>query len=211
VGGLELVVSRTGYTGEKMAFELFVHPDKAEALFQSLLEVGSPFGIKPVGLGARDSLRTEAGLPLYGHEMGSGSGKQGGKDLGVAEASFGSYVKTYKPWFIGRRAYLEREKMLRGIVVRFRFNEKGVRMAHNGDPVLDRRGRAVGWVTSCAVDQDGLLTGQAFVDFKCAEEGTSIFIYQSAPKQVGKAPADLCLGDRSIIPTPAIVLSRFPK
>ena len=75
VGGFDLVVSRTGYTGEKMAFELFVHPDQAEAFFQALLEAGEPFGLKPIGLGARDSLRTEAGLPLYGHEMGSGSGK----------------------------------------------------------------------------------------------------------------------------------------
>ena len=61
-------------------------------------------GLKPCGLGARDSLRTEAGLPLYGHEMG------GELNLGVAEAGFGSYVKTYKPWFIGREAFIEREK-----------------------------------------------------------------------------------------------------
>jgi glycine hydroxymethyltransferase len=66
VGGIDLVVSRTGYTGEKMAFELFVHPNEAANLFTSLLKVGEPFGIKPIGLGARDSLRTEAGLPLYG-------------------------------------------------------------------------------------------------------------------------------------------------
>ena len=70
VGGFDLVVSRTGYTGEKMAFELFVHPDKAQDLFRTLLEVGEPFGLKPIGLGARDSLRLEAGLPLYGHELG---------------------------------------------------------------------------------------------------------------------------------------------
>jgi glycine hydroxymethyltransferase len=64
-------------------------------------------------LGARDSLRTEAGLPLYGHEMG------GDLNLGVAEAGFGSYVKTYKPWFIGRDAFIEREKGRRTIVIRF--------------------------------------------------------------------------------------------
>ncbi|MBN1148476.1 MAG: serine hydroxymethyltransferase [Anaerolineales bacterium] len=211
VGGFDLVVSCTGYTGEKMAFELFVHPGRCVELFRALLEKGEPFGLKPVGLAARDSLRTEAGLPLYGHEMGVGSGKMGEGDLGVAEAGFGSYVKLYKPWFIGRRAYMAREKALRGIVVRFRFSEKGVRMAHSGDPVLDHRGRVAGWVTSCAVDQDGLLTGQAYVDLKSAGEGESIYIYQSAPQQAGKAPANLALGDRSIIPTPAIVLSRFPK
>ena len=87
VGGFDLVVSRTGYTGEKMAFELFVHPQRAVDFWHAILKAGAKFGIKPVGLGARDSLRTEAGLPLYGHEMGLGSGKGGHPDLGVGEAA----------------------------------------------------------------------------------------------------------------------------
>jgi glycine hydroxymethyltransferase len=211
VGSFDLVVSRTGYTGEKMAFELFVHPLRAAELFSTLLKAGEPFGIKPVGLGARDSLRTEAGLPLYGHEMGLGSGKANERDLGVAEGGFGSYVKTYKPWFIGRQAYLEREKSRKGVVVRFRFTEKGVRMAHNGDPVLDKRGRVIGWVTSCAVDSEGLLTGQAFLEFKSSEEGTPVFIYQSAPDKPGKAPAEFKPGDKATLPTPATVVRRFPS
>lgn len=211
VGGFDLVVSRTGYTGEKMAFELFVHPQNAAELFTALLKTGEPFGIKPVGLGARDSLRTEAGLPLYGHEMGLGSGHRGHADLGVAEAGFGSYVKSYKPWFVGREAYLERSKSQNGIVIRFRFNEKGVRMAHNSDPVLDLRGRVIGWVTSCAVDSQGFLTGQAFVDLKNAEEGAEISIFQSASDKAGKAPAEFNVGDRANIPTPATIISRFPK
>jgi glycine hydroxymethyltransferase len=210
VGGFDLVVSRTGYTGEKMAFELFVHPDRAAELFETLLQVGGMAGLKPIGLGARDSLRTEAGLPLYGHEMGAGSGQRGHADLGVAEGGFGTYVKTYKPWFIGREAFIQREQQRKGVVVRFRFPEKGVRMAHNGDPVLDKRGKVIGWVTSCAVDSDGLLTGQAFVDFKNAEEGTQLYIYQSAPEKTGKAPAEFQLGEKASLPTPAIVLSRFP-
>jgi glycine hydroxymethyltransferase len=200
-----MVVSRTGYTGEKMAFELFVHPVRAAELFKALLEVGQPLGLKPCGLGARDSLRTEAGLPLYGHEMG------GERKLGVGEGGFGSYVKTYKPWFIGRQAFLERERARTSEVARFRFNEKGVRMAHPGDPVLDRRGRTVGWVTSCAVDSQGYLTGQAFVELKSGEEGTPILIYQGAPQSVGKAPADIAVGDRVTLPTPATIVSRFPK
>jgi len=210
VGGFDLVVSRTGYTGEKMAFELFVHPDRAAELFSTLIKMGGPFGLMPVGLGARDSLRTEAGLPLYGHEMGAGSGKGGQRDLGVAEGGFGSYVKAYKPWFIGRQAYVAREQSRKGVVVRFRFTEKGVRMAHNGDPVLDKRGRVTGWVTSCAVDRDSLLTGLAFVELKNAEEGTLIYIYQGAPDKSGKAPAELVPGDKTTLPTPATVVSRFP-
>ena len=168
-------------------------------------------GLKPCGLGARDSLRTEAGLPLYGHEMGAGSGKQGSKDLGVAEAGFGAYVKTYKPWFIGREVYLAREAQRKGVVVRFRFTEKGVRMAHGGDPVIDKRGKVIGWVTSCAVDREGYLTGQAFVELKSSEEGTPIYIYQSAAEKAGKAPAELALGDKATLPSLATVVSRFPK
>jgi glycine hydroxymethyltransferase len=205
VGGFDLVVSRTGYTGEKMAFELFVHPDRAEDLFKALLEAGQAFGLKPCGLGARDSLRTEAGLPLYGHEMG------GEKNLGVGEGGFASYVKTYKPWFIGRQAFLAQEKTRKGVVVRFRFNEKGVRMAHGGDPVIDKRGRVVGYVTSCAVDSDGYLTGQAFIELKSADEGNQILIFQGSPQSVGKSPAEMNISDRVILPTPATIVSRFPK
>ena len=117
----------------------------------------------------------------------------------------------YKPWFIGRKAYLEREEKRKGQVIRFRFNEKGVRMAHPGDPAIDKRGRVVGWVTSCAIDRDGFLTGQAYLDNKSTAEGTPIFIYQGAPKKIGKAPADLDPGDRVSLPTQATVVRRFPK
>jgi glycine hydroxymethyltransferase len=192
IGNFNLIVSRTGYTGEKMAFELFVHPDRAVDFWNAVLKAGEPFGVKPVGLGARDSLRTEAGLPLYGHEMGVGSGKSGldtsreerrdysttSRDLGVAEGGFGSYVKTYKPWFIGREAFVAREKERKGVVVRFTFDEQRTRMAHNGDPVVNANGERIGFVTSCAIDSARFITGQAFVDLKYAKEGTAIGIQQ---------------------------------
>ncbi len=205
VGGFDLVVSRTGYTGEKMAFELFIHPDKAVDFWNALMKAGEPFGLKPCGLGARDSLRTEAGLPLYGHEMG------GDMNLGVAEAGFGAYVKVYKPWFVGRKAFIEREAKRQTVVVRFRFPEKGVRMAHNGDPVMDRKGKVVGVVTSCAIDMEGFLTGQASIDLKAAEDGAQLTVFQSAPKVAGKPPSELRIGDRVNLPTPIFIVSRFPK
>ncbi|MBU1661136.1 MAG: glycine cleavage system aminomethyltransferase GcvT, partial [Chloroflexi bacterium] len=204
-GGFELVVSRTGYTGERIAFELFVHPDRAEDLFKALLKVGQPFGLIPCGLGARDSLRTEAGLPLYGHEMG------GELSLGVAEAGFGSYVKVYKPWFIGRDAYLAREAKSDGVVVRFRFDDKRVRMAHLGDPVMEARGRVIGTVTSCAADSDGYLLGQAYVQRRYAKKGTQIIIYPDASKWVVKDLLDLNYGEWVSLPESATVLRRFPK
>jgi glycine hydroxymethyltransferase len=180
-------------------------------LFKALLEAGASFGLKPAGLGARDSLRTEAGLPLYGHEMGVGSAHLQSCNLGVGEAGFGGYVKTYKPWFIGRDCYLEHEKERSGEVVRFRFNRKGERMAHPGDPVLEQRGKVIGYVTSCAVDNEGYLTGQAMVNLKNAVEGMVIYIYQSAPDNPGKPPGLLKPGDRSLLPGLATVVSRFLK
>jgi glycine hydroxymethyltransferase len=203
LGGFDLIISRTGYTGERVAYELFIHPDKSPSLWKGLLEVGAPFGLKPAGLGARDSLRTEAGLPLHGYEMA------GEFLLGVGDAGFASYVKIYKPWFIGRSAFLAQEANRKSEVVRFRFNDKGVRVAHYGDPVIDKRGRVIGVVLSCAVDRDGYLLGQAYVEKKYTIEDTPIAIFQSASKKAGKAPGKLSLGDRVAIPTPATVLSRL--
>jgi glycine hydroxymethyltransferase len=197
VSDFDLIVSRTGYTGEKIAFELFVHPERAVDFWNAALKAGEPFGVKPVGLGARDSLRTEAGLPLYGHEMGLGSGKFGHRDLGVAEGGFGSYIKPYKPWFIGRDAYVAREQDRKGVVVRFRFDEPRVRMAHNGDPVVNSHGQRIGWVTSCAVDSERFLTGQAYLENGYTKVDTPIGIHQGG---VMDRPA-----------TAAKVVSRFPK
>jgi glycine hydroxymethyltransferase len=205
LSGFDLVVSRTGYTGERVAFELFVHPAKSVSLWEALLKVGGTLGLKPVGLGARDSLRTEAGLPLYGNEMAGTHG------LGVGHAGFASYVKTYKPWFVGREAFLAQEKGRTGEVTRFRFDEKGVRMAHGGDPVVDRRGRVIGYVTSCAVDREGYLLGQAYLELKSTGEGTPIGVFQGGYKPATAGAQPPGTGDRVSVPTAATVLSRFPR
>jgi glycine hydroxymethyltransferase len=203
-GGFDLIVSRTGYTGERVAFELFIHPEKSADLWKALVDVGEPYGLKPAGLGARDSLRTEAGLPLHGNEMA------GEMELGAGDAGFGTYIKIYKPWFIGREAFIQQEASREAQVVRFRFNEKGVRMAHYGDPVVDKRGQVIGRVTSCAVDREGFLLGQAHVKLKFATEGTPIAVFQGASDESRVASSAFKLGERVRIPTPATVLSRFP-
>ena len=92
---------------------------------------------------------------------------------------------------------MPREKERKGVVVRFRFDDQRVRLAHNGDPVVDTTGQRIGWVTSCAVDADRFLTGQAYLDFAHTAEGTPIFIHQGG---VMDRPA-----------TAAKVVSRFPK
>ncbi len=205
LNGTSVIISRTGYTGEKMAFELFLHPDKAPALWNELLEKGKELGLIACGLGARDSLRTEAGLPLYGHEMG------GDLNLGVNEAGFSPFVKTHKPWFIGREAYLRSEKDRKGVVVRFRFDQQRVKMAHHGDPVLDERGKVIGTVTSCAIDKEEYLTGQAFVEMKYAPEGSKILIYQNKEALEDVHFSELKSGSRVTLPASATVVSRFMK
>jgi len=97
-GEVEAVVSRTGYTGED-GFELYVDPADAVAVWQALMEAGRPFGIAPIGLGARDTLRLEMGYPLYGHELSD--------EITPIEAGLGKYVKFTKD-FLGREV-LERQ------------------------------------------------------------------------------------------------------
>src|SRR5262249_53730404 len=152
----------TGYTGERTAFELFVHPDKAPALFKDLCEAGAV----PCGLAARDSLRTEAGLPLYGHELA------GPYNLNPADAGFSNYVKLSKPFFVGKSAYIVHEQQREAEVTRFRMDNKGTRPPHQGDPILDKKGRVVGVVTSCSIDSEGYQLGQAYVQHDSLEEGT---------------------------------------
>jgi glycine hydroxymethyltransferase len=204
--GFDLIISRTGYTGERVAYELFIHPDRAVDLWNALLAAGEPFGLKPCGLASRDSTRTEAGLPLYGHEMAGALG------LNPADAGFGSFVKPAKPFFIGRRAFIDHEVARDQIVVRFRMNEKGVRRPESGDPVLDRRGKVIGHVTSCAIDAEGYLLGQAVVPLSSMEPGTTLYIYQvGGGTRPIKAADRFDTGSRLPMPDAATVLTRFPE
>ncbi len=205
LAGFNVIVSRTGYTGERIAYELFVHPDKAPDFWKAVVAAGEPFGLKPCGLAARDSTRTEAGLPLYGHELA------GPYDLNPAEAGFGSYVKLWKPFFIGRDAFIAHEQERDREIVRFRMNEKGVRRPEQGDPVLDKRGKQVGFVTSCAIDAEGYLLGQAIVPLSMSERGTAVSIYQlgGGSREI-RVPKALKIGARLPMPDGATVLTRFP-
>ncbi|HRQ32478.1 MAG TPA: hypothetical protein PLM89_05185, partial [Anaerolineales bacterium] len=100
------------------------------------------------------------------------------------------------PWFIGREAFVAREKTRTGATIRFRFDEQRVRPAHHGDPVT-ADGKIIGFVTSCAIDTERFLTGQAYVDLAYAAEGAVIGIHQGGAMD---KPA-----------TAAKVVSRFAK
>jgi glycine hydroxymethyltransferase len=202
LGGYDLVVSRTGYTGERTAFELFVHPDKAPKLFEDLVKSGAV----PCGLAARDSLRTEAGLPLYGHELG------GEMNFNPADAGFGSYVKLWKPFFVGKMAFAAHEQEREAEIMRFRLDNKGTRPPHSGDPIVDKRGRVIGVVTSCSIDSEGYQLGQAYIKEDGIEPGTPVAIFcGSARAKADKALSQLTLGDKVTVPEPATILSRFPS
>lgn len=95
VAGVACIVARTGYTGED-GFELFIDARRARQVWDALLAAGEPLGLKPCGLGARDTLRLEAGMPLYGHELS--------RDTNPYEANLGRVVKLDKGEFVGREA-----------------------------------------------------------------------------------------------------------
>ncbi|MEI5994731.1 glycine cleavage system aminomethyltransferase GcvT [Candidatus Enterococcus mansonii] len=95
VGGVECILSRTGYTGE-FGYELYCQTADGITLWNTLLEAGKEYGIIPCGLGARDTLRLEAGMPLYGHEMN--------EEITPFETDLSFAVKMNKPDFIGKKA-----------------------------------------------------------------------------------------------------------
>jgi glycine hydroxymethyltransferase len=204
LAGHDLHISRTGYTGEPVGFEIFVHPAAAPALWHSLLEAGSSFGLKPAGLDARDSLRTEAGLPKYGHELAGPLG------LNPADAGFSTYVKLYKPFFIGKKAYMVHEQERGSRLIRFRFDEEHARVPSLGDVIVSRQGRVVGTVTSCSLDSDGGLTGLAFVQAQHAKRGTHLGVFQSATQAwTSKQLTDLRIGDQVQLHDTITVIRRF--
>ncbi len=202
--GLDVVIARTGYTGEEWGYELFVHPEHAPLLWDRILEAGADLGVKPAGLAARDSTRIEAGLPLYGHELA------GPYEIDPFTCGFGSYVKLHKPFFVGRRAIVGMMRRSVMTVIRFRMNDKGVPPPKTGHPVVSGRGRMIGWVTSCAAGLDSFLVGLAYVDRCAAEVGARIGIFNPTGKGWADL-ADLHLGDEVALHHAATILPRFRR
>lgn len=99
LNGIRCMVSKTGYTGEA-GFEIYCENKDAPTLWELLLRHGEKYGLIPCGLGARDTLRFEAGMPLYGHELGM--------DITPFEAGLGFFVKPDKPDFMGKAALAEK-------------------------------------------------------------------------------------------------------
>jgi aminomethyltransferase len=157
--GKNCVVSRTGYTGED-GFEVMVAADQGVGLCDELVARGA----RPCGLGARDTLRLEAGMPLYGHELT--------EDTDPLQAGLAWAVKLDKGPFVGREALLRRRADA-ARPVRVGLELEGKRIAREGAAVL-REGRAVGHVTSGTFAPTlGKVIAMAYAEPACAAPGTT--------------------------------------
>ena len=164
--GEPLFIARTGYTGED-GFELMIPNALAPALWDALLVAGTPLGLVPAGLAARDTLRLEAGMPLHGHELST--------DILPAQAGLGRVVAMDKADFIGKAALAAASDdlpVLVGLVA------DGRRAGRAGYAVLDTAdGAPVGEITSGALSPTlGYPIALAFVAPASAAVGTSLFI-----------------------------------
>ena len=169
VAGHEALVARTGYTGED-GFEVFVPVQLAGALWDALLAAGADVGLLPCGLGARDTLRLEAGMPLYGNELDRATNPY--------EAGLGRVVKLDKPGdFVGRAALVRvaesgPARRLVGLIVR------GRGIARHGYPVhRGEGGAAIGTVTSGTLSPTlGVPIAMAYLPPAHAEPGTMVAV-----------------------------------
>jgi aminomethyltransferase len=167
VAGIPAMLARTGYTGED-GFEFYTAIDQIAPLWDALMEAGEPFGVVPVGLGARDTLRLEARMPLYGNELAD--------DIGPLEAGLGWAVKLDKGDFIGREQIAAmKEAGPPRRTVGFQLTERGGSPRSHYDVKLD--GRNVGYVTSGAMSPTlGENIGLALVDRDAAGVGKPLEI-----------------------------------
>ncbi len=164
VAGVPAIISRTGYTGED-GFELYLEPAGAAAVWRRLLAAGAPHGLAPAGLGARDTLRLEAAMALYGHEID--------ERTTPLEAGLSWVVKLGKGEFLGRAALAQqREQGVQRTLVGFMVEGRGI--ARQGHAVL-ADGKAVGEVTSGSWSPTlEKAIGMAYVPPALAAPGTAL-------------------------------------
>jgi aminomethyltransferase len=136
-----VLIARTGYSGED-GFEVYIPSDEATTvkMWNALMEAGAEFGMRPCGLGARNTLRLEAGMSLYGHEIS--------EEINVLEAGLTHWLKLDKGSFIGRDALMAVQASggPKREIIGLEMVDRGI--ARDGYPVLDLGGREIGTVTS---------------------------------------------------------------
>jgi aminomethyltransferase len=164
----EVLFATTGYTGSG-GCEIYCANEDAEKLWKAVFEAGEEFGIKPIGLGARDTLRLEMGYNLYGHDISD--------ETSPIEAGLGWITKFVEGNDFIDRSFLEKQKadkpsrMLRGFVMK----ERGIPRQHY--PIVDASGNVIGEVTSgtqSPILQNGV--GMGYVSSAFSKIGTEVFI-----------------------------------
>ena len=166
LAGTTALISRTGYTGED-GFEIYCPAEAATIVWDALLAAGTAYGLQPAGLGCRDTLRFEAGMPLYGHELSA--------DISPLEAGLARFVSFEKGEFNGRASlWAQREQGLKRKIVGFEMLERGV--ARAGYPV-SKDGKKTGYVTSGTFAPTiGKNLGMALVEADIGPLGTEIAV-----------------------------------
>jgi len=166
VNGKEALVSRTGYTGED-GFEVYTSHENIVSIWKELLAVGKDLGLVPTGLGARDTLRFEAALPLYGNELS--------KDITPLEAGLGFFVKLDNDDFIGKEVLVkQKENGLERKIIGFELLERGI-PRHDYDVYSDDK--KIGFVTTGYKSPTLKKSiGFAMVPIEYTDLGTEIFI-----------------------------------
>ena len=182
-GCKNVIISNTGYTGAG-GFELYFYPSDGMTIWNAIFEAGKPEGIKPIGLGARDTLRLEMGFCLYGNDLDD--------TTSPIEAGLGWITKFAEGKNFTNRAELERQKK-EGVTRKlcaFGLQEKGI--PRHGYEIADAEGNVIGVVTSGTMSpvlKKGI--GMGYVKPEFAKAGTDIFIKvrnKNLKAQVVKAP-----------------------
>ncbi len=160
--GINCIISRTGYTGED-GYEIYCPAEKTAEIYETLLSTGKEYGLIPCGLGARDTLRFEAAMPLYGHELS--------EEFLATEVGNNIFIKMNKPNFIGKQALIDNAPV---------FKRKGAELidkgiAREGSDVFDANNVLIGKVTTGTMSPY-LKKAIVMVRIQKSFEGEEIFI-----------------------------------
>jgi len=162
IGDVRCIISKTGYTGED-GVEIYMAPEDAPGMWELLMDKGQEEGLIPCGLGARDTLRLEASMPLYGHEMDD--------SISPKEAGLGIFVKMDKEDFIGKKALEEKGPLTRKRVG-LKVTGRGIIREHQPVYIGDRQ---IGMTTSGThCPYLGYPAAMALVDIGYKEPGTAV-------------------------------------
>ena len=180
--GIEhVIISATGYTGSG-GFEIYCKNSEVKQVWGKVLEAGAPYGIKPIGLAARDTLRLEMGYCLYGNDIDD--------TTSPIEAGLGWITKFSKTFTNSKALELEKQEGPKRKLVAFQLDERGI--PRHGYDIVDDKGNVIGAVTSGTMSPSlGIGIGLGYVPTGCAEIGTKIYIQirkNAVPATIVKLP-----------------------